>query len=83
MTTENYTKVEIVKPVKDYNPVTNVVSLLLVMALRVLVVWWAVASFFPELGLTYWQLILPVFALRNLFGAAPAQLQTLPRLIRK
>ena len=38
----------------------------IMLAIRVLVVWWAAASFFPELGLTYWQIILPVFALRAL-----------------
>lgn len=81
--TENYTKVEIVKPVKDYNPVANVLATLIMMALRVLIVWWAVATFFPELGLTYWQLILPVYAVRMLFGPPPAVLSTLPRLIRK
>lgn len=81
--TENYTKVEIVKPVKDYNPVTNYASTLLVIAIHVLMIWWAFASFFPELGLTYWQLILPVVAVRGLFGASPAVLNTLPRLIRK
>lgn len=81
--TENYTKVEIVKPVKDFSPATNFVSSLVMLAIRVLVVWWAVASFFPELGLTYWQLILPVWALRMLFGPAAAEMATLPRLIRK
>ena len=83
MTTENYTKVEIVKPVKDYNPVANFLSALLIMALRVLVVWWAVASFFPELGLTYWQLILPVYALRMLVSPPLGEVLTLPRFIRK
>lgn len=81
--TENYTKVEIVKPVDNYHPITNIISSLVVMAMRVLMIWWAFATFFPELGLTYWQLILPVFAVRGLFGPAPAVLNTLPRLIRK
>ncbi len=81
--TEEYTKVEIVKPVANYSPLTNVLSLLTVIAIRVLLIWWAFASFFPELGLTYWQLILPVVAVRSLFGTAPAVLNTLPRIIRK
>lgn len=81
--TENYTKVEIVKPVKDFSPAAHFVSSLVMLAIRVLVVWWAVASFFPELGLTYWQLILPVWALRLLFGPTSAEMATLPRHIRK
>lgn len=39
-----------------------------VLALRTLVVWWAVAVWFPQLGLTYWQLILPVYAFKMLTG---------------
>ena len=80
---EEYTKVEIVKPVKDYHPASDVLSSLFVIGLRVLFVWWAFASFFPELGLTYWQLILPVVAVRGLFGTPPAIMSTLPRKIRK
>lgn len=38
------------------------------LAVRTLVVWWAVAAWFPEYGLTYWQLVLPVYAARMLFG---------------
>lgn len=38
------------------------------MGLRTLIVWWAVAAWFPELGITYWQAILPVMALRMMFN---------------
>lgn len=38
------------------------------IAVRTLIVWWAVAAWFPEYGLTYWQLVLPVCAARMLFG---------------
>jgi hypothetical protein len=33
-----------------------------VLAYRTLIVWWTVAVWFPELGLTYWQLVLPIYA---------------------
>lgn len=36
------------------------------LAFRVLIVWWALAAWFPELGITYWQAILPVYAIRCL-----------------
>jgi len=35
---------------------------LYVLAFRTLIVWWAVAVWFPSFGLTYWQLVLPVYA---------------------
>lgn len=38
------------------------------MGIRVLLLWWFFAAWFPEWGLTYWQLILPVFAWRALNG---------------
>jgi hypothetical protein len=41
---------------------------LLWLGVRVLIVWWAVAAWFPQYGLTYWQLILPVWAFRALIG---------------
>lgn len=80
---EEYTKVEVVKPVANYSPASDALSLLYVLGFRVLFVWWAFASFFPELGLTYWQLILPVVAVRGLFGSPLAIMSTLPRKIRK
>ena len=40
------------------------------LAYRVLFIWWAFAVWYPELGLTYWQLILPVYAVRMLVGGA-------------
>jgi hypothetical protein len=48
------------------------------MGIRVLFVWWAVAAWFPELGLTYWQLILPVYAFRMLTVTAPFRGRTIP-----
>lgn len=46
------------------------------LAFRVLIVWWAVSEFFPEFGLTYWQLVLPVYAVRMLVGNTPRKLRT-------
>lgn len=66
---ETYSKVEIVrrKPSIEDN-LTTIFQVLLTMALKVLIVWWAVAAWFPELGITYWQTVLPVFAARELFA---------------
>lgn len=64
---EQYIKPEIVRPKKDtVTQVGEIVGNLLVLAIRVLIVWWFVAAWFPEYGLTYWQLILPVYAVRAL-----------------
>lgn len=49
--------------------------------LRVLIIWWAVATWFPELGLTYWELMLPVYAIRTLIH--PFVPQTLGRVLNK
>jgi hypothetical protein len=65
-------QVEIVNPkLTGEERFTHFIAGLFIFALRVLVVWWAVAAWFPELGLTYWQLILPVYAVRWLIGEAP------------
>ena len=63
-------KVEIVIPAvsKERAPRT-LVRLLFGLALRVLVVWWFVATWFPELGLTYWGLVLPVWIASWVFTA--------------
>lgn len=37
-------------------------SALFTLSYRTVFVWWAVAVWFPELGLTYWQLVLPIYA---------------------
>lgn len=61
------TQVEIIKP--ELTTAENfgiLAGTLLWLAFRVLIVWWAAAVWFPELGLTYWQLILPVYAFRVL-----------------
>lgn len=60
-------QVEVVDPkysAEDF--FTKLFVSLFVLAIRVLFVWWAVAVWFPELGLTYWQLVLPVYAVRML-----------------
>ena len=45
---------------------TKIVSAVLNLALQTLIAFWFVATWFPEWGLTYWQLVLPVFTLRTL-----------------
>jgi hypothetical protein len=44
---------------------------LFMTALLTLIVWWTCTAYCPWLGLTYWGLILPVFAFRFLIGRAP------------
>jgi hypothetical protein len=61
------TQVEIVNPKLEWHETLGLVfSALIGLAVRVLIIWWAIASWAPELGLTYWQLFLPVVALREL-----------------
>ncbi|BCW47920.1 hypothetical protein [Arthrobacter sp. StoSoilB13] len=65
------TQVEIVNPKLDgTEAATRIIGSLFGLAYRVLFIWWAVAVWFPELGLTYWQLVLPVYAVRMLIGKA-------------
>lgn len=64
-------QVEVVHPkLSGSEAWTRIVGSLLGLAYRVLFVWWALAVWYPELGLTYWQLILPVYAVRMLIGRA-------------
>lgn len=66
---EQYIKAEIVTPRWTTEKwIGNVLSGFFMTALRTLVVWWFVAAWFPELGFTFWQLVLPVYAARMIFG---------------
>lgn len=69
---ESYIKAEIVRPkwttLESFQAIFGAVFNL---AVRVLILWWFFAAWFPSLGLTYWQLVLPVFALRTLISRAP------------
>ena len=66
---ETYIKAEIVQPKRPMpEHVGKFLAGLLVLAFRVLIVWWFLAAWFPELGITYWQAVLPVYAARMLFG---------------
>lgn len=64
----NIQKVEVVKPYRRLELRTEMIFAFIAMLLRTLFVWWAVAAWFPELGITYWQAILPVMALRMMFN---------------
>ena len=58
-------QVEVVKrPFTRNEGIAYIPAGALSLALRVLVVWWFFATWFPQLGYTYWQLVLPVFAVR-------------------
>lgn len=62
-------QVEVVSPYKhDSELWGKIAGSFVALAIRALVVWWAVAVWFPELGITYWQAILPVYAVRMLVG---------------
>lgn len=67
MSSESYTKVEIIRP--KFTPedwTKKIIQLLITLALTTLLVWWFFTAWLPELGLTYWQLVLPVFVVRQL-----------------
>ena len=69
---EQYIKTEIVRPkrpIEDH--IGTIVGGLLFLAFCVLIVWWFFATWFPQLGFTYWQLVLPVYAFRILNGRVP------------
>jgi len=62
-------KVEIVRPKwtsEEWGE--RIAGSILNIAILTLVVFWFFASWFPELGLTYWQLVLPVSAFRFLIS---------------
>lgn len=55
-------KVELVSPAPAPHKAWRLLlQLLFGLMLRVLIVFWFFASWYPELGLTVWQLILPVY----------------------
>lgn len=69
---ETYIKAEIVRPKSSLeDTITDILTGLLVLAMRTLIIWWAAAVWVPDLGLTYWQLVLPVYAVRALVGRGP------------
>lgn len=77
---ENYIKAEIVQP--HWEPekwFAKIFAAFFGVAFRTLVVWWFFAAWFPEIGLTFWQLVLPVYAIRTLFGNTPFT----PRMLKK
>lgn len=74
----NIQKVELVRPYTQRQFWNEFFGSFVGMGIRVLFVWWAVAAWFPELGLTYWQLILPVYAFRMLTVTAPFRGRTIP-----
>ena len=78
MKPEEYTKVEIVNPSRTTaENLSGIFTGLFGLALRTLIVWWAVASWFPEWGITYWQTVLPVYAIRALIPGS----NLLPRAV--
>lgn len=53
-----------------------IANYLIAVPLATLLVWWFFAAWFPQLGLTWWQLILPVVAYRALHvGLEPAHVK--------
>ena len=66
---QTYIKAEIVRP--KWTPevwVEKIIGALVGLALNTLIVFWFVATWFPQWGLTYWQLVLPVFTFRSLIS---------------
>jgi hypothetical protein len=64
----NIQKVEIVKPYRQRELPIEILLDFIAIGIRTLFVWWTVAAWFPELGITYWETILPVYALRMMFN---------------
>lgn len=55
-------KVELVTPAPEPKKAWSfLLQMIFGLLIRVLIVFWFVASWFPELGLTFWGLILPVY----------------------
>lgn len=66
---EQYTKVEIIQPKWDAEKwASKTFQALFGIAVKTLILWWFFAAWFPGLGYTYWQLVLPVFAISILLG---------------
>lgn len=77
---ETYSKVEIVRPARPAAEQFGIfLGGLFWLAFRVLIVWWALAAWFPELGITYWQAILPVYAIRALITQSPTHVRQLTK----
>lgn len=75
---ETYAKVEIVRPHRTTaEQLGDIAGNLVMLAIRTLVVWWAIAAWFPEYGITYWQAILPVYAVRALITQRPSHIRQL------
>jgi len=69
---ESYIKAEIVRPKWTAEEwFAHLFGGIISLALRTLVVWWFFAAWYPELGLTFWQLVLPVYAVRMLLVHSP------------
>lgn len=77
---EQYSKVEIVTPPLDAERWGALIfKALFNVALMTLLLWWLVATWTPELGLTYWELVLPVVVVRFLFGHGGVSARTLDK----
>lgn len=62
-------KVEVVRPSLEGEAASlAVTSWIISVLLEALLVWWFFASWFPQLGYTWWQLILPVVIVEFLFN---------------
>jgi hypothetical protein len=65
-------QVEIVKPdLTTSEAISELIGSLAGLGLRIFFIWLAVSEWFPQLGLTYWQLVLPVYAVRMLILPEP------------
>lgn len=77
---ETYLKVEVIQPRPTLDRwVEMVLKAMLGIAISALFVWWFFASWYPEFGFTYWQLVLPVTAIKFLFGSSGVQARMLDR----
>lgn len=65
---EHYIKAEIVRtwPKGGWKWFEMLLAEVIELALKTLFVWWFFAAWFPTLGLTFWQLALPVYVVRSI-----------------
>ena len=64
-------KVQVVEPLTALEVWGRVLGSLFRVGYTALIIWWFFATWMPELGLTWWGLILPVYAFRVLTARAP------------
>ena len=66
-------QVEVVRELPEASEIVSRVIAYVIanVGITSLLAWWFFASWFPELGITWWSLVLPVWTIRFLFAGNP------------